>query len=274
MLLSPQILVRRPPGVAVAAYSYTNAEAATVAAAFTTPPNNARALAIDTLVGALKTAGTWSKMDVLYLLAAADGQAARINWKNPGTNTLTVNGTAPFTADSGYKSDGSSGYLDVGAAYGSFSQLALNSAHLGAYTGGTVSGSGFWFPWGRASGSGRYSIGSSSGPLQLNGRLGVNTQQAFAASGIAIANAHVLITRRGSTSSEGYQNASSVGTSTDSSSDVGSGNAVILQSGGSTFSDSGFIARCVHFGSQLSGTEITDTYNAIHAYMQTVAGVA
>lgn len=252
---------------------FANAEAAAVAAAFTTPPSRSRASAIDFLVGALKSAGTWSKMDVLYLQAAADSQAARINWKNPGTNTLTVTGTAPFTADSGYQSDGSTGYLDVGAAYGGFSQLVLDSVHLGAYTGGTLAGSGFWFPLGRASGSGRYVLGSSVGATSLTTRLSTNTLQTLSTS-ISAANTHFISTRRNSTSSEGYSNGSSVGTDATVSSDVGSGNAVILQSGGSTFSDSGFIVRCTHFGSQLSGTEITDTYNAIHTYMQTVAGVA
>lgn len=265
-ILQPNQHWRRPQG------GYANAEAAAVAAAFTTPPDGAHASAIDTLVGSLKSAGTWTKMDVLYLLAAADSQAARINWKNPGTNTLTVSGSPTFAADSGYSSDGSTGYLDVGTAYGGFAQLVQDSAHLGAYTGGTLAGSGFWFPWGRSSGSGRYILGSSVGSTSLTARLSTNTLQTLSTS-ISAANAHFVATRTSSSASEGYQNGSSVGTNASVSTDIGSGNAWILNSNG-TFSDSGFIARCVHFGSQLSATEVSDTYNAIHTYMQVIAGVA
>jgi hypothetical protein len=35
---------------------------------------------IDALVGALKASAVWAKLDVLWVLAAADSQAARRNW--------------------------------------------------------------------------------------------------------------------------------------------------------------------------------------------------
>ncbi|HXC20220.1 MAG TPA: hypothetical protein VNV13_01980, partial [Steroidobacteraceae bacterium] len=59
-------------------------------AAFTTPPTTSRKVIINTLVNALLNGSTdtWDKMDVLYVMAAADSQAASINWKNPGTTTL------------------------------------------------------------------------------------------------------------------------------------------------------------------------------------------
>ena len=56
-----------------------------IAAAFTTPPTTARKNLIDAAVVALKSAGVWTKLDALYLFAAADSQAAIINWKAPGT---------------------------------------------------------------------------------------------------------------------------------------------------------------------------------------------
>src|SRR5262252_6152224 len=67
-----------------AASAYDSASLA-IFAAFSTPPDTTRKGVIDTCVRALKSAGVWTKLDVLYLFAAADSQAARVNWKNPGT---------------------------------------------------------------------------------------------------------------------------------------------------------------------------------------------
>ena len=79
------------------------------------PPGATRAALIDTLVRAIKAAGIWSKLHCLYLLAAHDAQAARLNWAATGY-ALTAAGTVTFTADRGYAGDGSSGYLDTGWA--------------------------------------------------------------------------------------------------------------------------------------------------------------
>lgn len=83
--------------------------------AFTTPPSIPRKLDIDTLVSALKTASVWDRLDWLYVTAAADSQAARINWKDPGSFTLTPSVTSPtFAADRGYTGNGTSMYLNTG----------------------------------------------------------------------------------------------------------------------------------------------------------------
>jgi hypothetical protein len=252
-------------------YSYTNTEAAAVAAAFTTPPDNTRAAIIDTLVGALKTAGTWSKMDVLYVIAAADSQAALINWKNPGTNTLSVQGTCTFTADSGYKSDGSTGYLDLGSAYGAFTKLVQDSVHLGGWLAGTTSAN--WFVWGRFDTNGRYSLGSNTSG-SFNGRVSESASNSWGTiSGGVGGEQCFFITRRTSNTTQAYINATSNGTSSTTSEGVGSGNANILRST-TFFAPSTQTCRCAHFGEQLSGTEVTNTYNAIHAYLQSVAGIA
>lgn len=104
-------------------------------AAFTTPPTTARKAIINTCVVALKTAGVWSILDCLYVMAAADSQAARVNWKSPGTFTLSPANSPTFTVDRGYQGDGSTSYIDTGftpsTAGGSFS---LNSAHLGVWS--------------------------------------------------------------------------------------------------------------------------------------------
>lgn len=89
------------------------AESLLIFAAFTTPPSTARKALIDACVVSLKTAGVWAKGDKLGVEAAADAQAALINWINPGTfDSVAVNSPA-FAADRGYTSDGVSAYVDT-----------------------------------------------------------------------------------------------------------------------------------------------------------------
>lgn len=94
-------------------YVFTNAEAEALVARFTTPPTNARKGLIDTLVGSIKTAGVWSKLDCLWLTAAADSQAARQNWLGDQYNLTPVSAPS-FTPDRGYTPDGATSYLRTG----------------------------------------------------------------------------------------------------------------------------------------------------------------
>jgi len=66
------------------------------------------------LVLDLKTAGVWDSLDVFYVFATdGDRDYALINWADPGTFDATEAGTMTFTADEGFTSDGSSGYLNT-----------------------------------------------------------------------------------------------------------------------------------------------------------------
>lgn len=92
-------------------YKFKNSQAAAVAAAFTNPPTNARALLIDNLVGSLLTAGVWSQLDLLYIIAAADSQAASINWVSPSNFGLIAVNSPTFAANQGYTGNGSNSRL-------------------------------------------------------------------------------------------------------------------------------------------------------------------
>lgn len=115
-------------------YTFTNAEASALVARFTTPPTNARKLLIDNLVGSLKTAGVWTKLDALYMRAAADSQAARLNWVADQYNS-TAFSSPVFTADRGYTPDGSASYVDSGfnPTTAVAPKLALDDGHMGAW---------------------------------------------------------------------------------------------------------------------------------------------
>jgi len=111
-----------------------DASAAAVIAAMTTPPTAARQAIINNLVISLKAAGVWPLLDILYVLAAADSQAAGLNWKNPAAFALTAVNSPTFTADRGYAGDGSTSYVDT--TYNPSTdgvQFTLNAAHIMAW---------------------------------------------------------------------------------------------------------------------------------------------
>jgi hypothetical protein len=118
-------------------------ESEAIFAAFTTPPDNAHKAAINFFVLALKAASIWNKFDFLYGLAAADSQAARINWVNPGTYNATVVGSPTFTADRGYVGASgaylSSGFNPTTAPSPKFTQNDA-SMFIWALDGGTATG--------------------------------------------------------------------------------------------------------------------------------------
>lgn len=104
------------------------AESNAIFAAFTTPPTDTRKLLINNLVGALKSFGIWALLDRFYVTAAADTQAARVDWKNPGSNALVDVSTVTFTADKGFA--GVAGYLSLGANLNTLTQYTQNSASM------------------------------------------------------------------------------------------------------------------------------------------------
>jgi len=113
-------------------YTFVNSEAAALVARFTTPPDNPRKLLIDNLVGSLKSDGVWARLELFYVLAAADAQAARRNWIADVGNLAAV-ASPIFTADRGYVSDGSSAYLESSYELSTATLFTQNDASLGQW---------------------------------------------------------------------------------------------------------------------------------------------
>jgi hypothetical protein len=116
-------------------YHIEDSDAQAYVDAMAVAPDDTHKQAIDTLFIALKAAGVWPKLDLLYLFAAHDAQAARINARNPGTFDATEvagGGTLTHIPGSGYQTDGVASYLrthfNATLAAG---QYAEASAHLG-----------------------------------------------------------------------------------------------------------------------------------------------
>ena len=94
-------------------------------------PNDTRKGHIDTLVGALKTAGVWTKMDAFVVLAAHDAQAASLNWVDASNYDVSLVAAPTFAADRGYTGNGSSSYISTqfNAATAVSPKFVQNSAH-------------------------------------------------------------------------------------------------------------------------------------------------
>jgi len=109
-------------------------EAAALFARMTTPPTAARAALVNDTIKAFKAGGYWSKFDWIYMMAAETAQAARLNWKSSTyAASLTARNGPVFTADRGYKGDGSAADLTVDATGPTNFTLNAGTLSVGVY---------------------------------------------------------------------------------------------------------------------------------------------
>lgn len=110
-------------------------EASAYFAAMSVKPDAARKVLIASLVSGLKADGILGKLDTLFLLAAHDEQAGRINLVNPA-ELLTAVGGPTFTADRGFNGDGAASYLTDGINLSARARFQLNSASMFVWVNG------------------------------------------------------------------------------------------------------------------------------------------
>ncbi len=237
-------------------------------AAFTTPPSAARMALINTCVGSLITAGVWAKLDALYMFAAADSQAALINWKNPGTYNATLVNSPAFVADQGF-TGASTKYIDSGFnpttatspnytqnSVCAFARSRTNVAIIGGLLGDGVAAASstlFIYP--------RYNTNVSYGRVNTPG---VNNGPHASLDSIGFWS----VNRSSSTLQTKYKDAVSIATEATASS--ASANATIKFLVGASAEYGTFQAASGGFGGSLDATEQTNLYNAELAYMQGV----
>lgn len=110
-------------------------DARIIMASFTTPPTLARIGLINDAVLAAKAASIWTTIDGMWFLAAADAQAACINWKSPGTYDAVPFFAPTFAADRGYTGNGTNAYLETGiSGFLGNTQFVQNSGTLAAWS--------------------------------------------------------------------------------------------------------------------------------------------
>ena len=124
-------------------YRYKLPETRAWVAAMTAKPPDWLERALDDYMRTLKVSGAWDRIDIGYVHALHAQQAARINFKNPGSFTLTEGGSPTWTQYQGYTGTGVAGdYLDTGYDPSAASiGMGLDDAH-GAVFGMTTSSDG------------------------------------------------------------------------------------------------------------------------------------
>jgi hypothetical protein len=246
-------------------YTFVNSEAAAIVAAFTTPATNSRKALIDTTVGALKTANIWSALDALWVLAAADSQAALINWKNPGTFTgITVNSPA-FTTDRGFQGNGTSSRVRT--------QFTPNSSGVN-YTQDSASGW-IWSLTDRQDNQ-EFGNGSPAPRLDVGARTGANqmvciVNDGTTSTGPVSASTSIGMfgaSRISSATKRAWRNGAQEGSDFAVAS-TGLPTAELWICGGNSTNFSQKQIAMAALGNSLSGKEVA-FYNAILAYMQAV----
>lgn len=115
-----------------------SAEAEALFAAMSVAPDTTRKGIIDTLITTLKTGSVWTQLDALYVFAAHDEQAARLNWIAPGTNTATTVNSPTFSVDGYFQGNGTTSYLDLNINASGLTNFTRDDNCYGAYVvGGT-----------------------------------------------------------------------------------------------------------------------------------------
>jgi hypothetical protein len=242
-----------------AAYS---AEATALFAAMTVQPDAARKTLIDNLIVSLKSAGVWAKLDFLYVLAAHDAQAARLNWLT-AANLATVNGTTTFTTDRGYKGDGSTGWLDTGYLWNGLTKYIQNDACLGIWvTSNVIEAAG---PLIGMTTTNRAQIVPRSTSTTCNVRINTGTGSNQTTS---TARGHTLGNRSGSASYDIYKDASLLGSPANVSALLVA-EAVAFLRHQTNFSSLNTLSAA-HAGSNLTATEITNLSNALSTFMTAI----
>lgn len=256
------------PFTAVGTVSAYETEASALFARFTSDPGATRKGHINTLIAALKTAGVWAKLDALYILAAHDSQAACRNWIANSYN-LTPNNSPTFTTDRGYTGNGANATLSTGFIPSSAPspKYTLNSASLGAWVLTNITA------------LNEYIIGSSTtASAGINPRSSVAntargqinyatlTNWGTSATSVGMATfsrtANNLVTR--------YKNATADGTSGNVANSLPAVEIILL---GFNSTASNHQIAVGFIGSSFSGTEVTDTYNALNTYLTAVGAV-
>lgn len=251
-------------------YAFTNAEASALVARFTTPPTDARKALIDNLVGSLKTAGVWSKLDALYVMAAADAQAARQNWIADQYNLTAVAGPT-FTADQGYTGNGSSAYLTTALNLSTAAKFTQDSACLGLYsrTSGASSSSEL---------GARVALGTQMAQMLISTAVFIPRLNISAGTGnvdVAVSSAigDFQISRTGSTTVQAYEDGAAIGPNQPATSVAPPNLELYLLATNQAGSPVAFSPRqlaSAHVASGLDSTEVAALAAARLTYLQAV----
>lgn len=233
--------------------------------AMSVQPDATRKTLINTLVLAMKAHGSWSAMDVAYLTAAHDAQAARLNIKNPVTFAASLANAPTFTTDRGYAGNGATSYLDTGFNLSTNGvQFTQNSAHIAEWCQNDLT------ILGGEIGTADASSGTSITPRYVDGKayFGINSANDGAGITVADGKGFYAANRSSSSAVQSYKNGTSIGGGVSGSIAPLSNTLLIGRSALASFGSR--INAFASAGAGLSAGQQTNLYNDLLAYMQGV----
>lgn len=242
-----------------------SAEALAVFAAMTTPPSTARKNLIDNLIVGLKTDGVWTLLTSLQIYAAADSQAALVDWANV-SRVPTLTAAPTFTADNGFTTNGTTQFIDtlvnptssVGSN-GTTAAMGQNSNSMSSWCLTNVQMAASPVGWFASQG---FTIQPRSTTDQFSYRASVSTATLGASTD---ARGHWNTFRTGATSEGLYKNGVTAGSDGNTSAALVSATLRVGSSGAASFSANQF--AMFHAGSSMTPTQRLAFYNRLRTYM-------
>jgi hypothetical protein len=248
--------------------SSNEAETTTLTGAMSVFPTELRVGAINALIAWLKATHVFELLDGLWVLAAHDAQAARLNWV-ARTFDLTAINAPTFTIDRGYTGDGSTSYLTTAfnPTTAPSPKFVLDSATVGVWsrTDYQVGASAYDIGWN----DGAYATFASFSSAANVFRGAINTN-ALADYGANLSTeAHWTLTRTASALTQAFVNGAQHGTdNTGASVAIPNSNLRILSSDAANFSPRQIAAA--YIGSGLTAANIADLHTGLQNYMTAV----
>lgn len=226
-------------------------------------PTATRAGLIDALIAGLKTDGIWSLLDLFYVQAAHDSQAARLNWINPATYTCLEVASPTFTTDQGYAGNGTTSYLNTQYTPSTNAvNLAQNSATIAVWSRTAAVDK---FVFGNGTSTGIIAIGTRLTGDFFSYRMNQSTTTATAStdgSGLFAAS------RSGASATQGYRNGATLGAAGSAASAALPAQALNIGRVAAGFSGVQVAAAAV--GANLSGAQHLALYTRLNTYMTAI----
>jgi hypothetical protein len=251
-------------------------------AAMTVEPSEARKTLINDTISDLMAAGLWTKQGVLYVHAAHDEQAGRLNWKDPSFGLLTRINSMAFTADGGFTGNGqinaNASYL-LGPDFNTVPVMTQNSGHTSIFATSEGDGQGAGgfdarnfneFPGGDTVGriTPKSVLAGSQGFGWINGSGQMDSATSSVVRGMYLAN------RSGATAAQFYRDGVESDTDTGTSTALVSSNFSI----GASFAGFTWVSReprigACSIGGSLTSTEAAALYSILSAYLSAVGAI-
>lgn len=241
--------------------------ASAIIARMSVTPDATRQGHITTLYNSLNSAGIIAKLDALYIIAAHDAQAARLNWLKNNFN-LTAVSSPTFTTDRGYAGNGTTSYMetDFNPSTGGAHNFVQDGASIGIWSRSNVNNSGqFDIGCGTSTGAGLNSRSSLANTM----RGSITTTGASSNYGSNTTSVgHFALVRTSSSLTTGYIDGSSVGTASTASTGVPSATINLMRAGGANYSTRQLAAA--YIGGGLTSTDMSNLDSALRTYLTAI----